>query len=186
VKKPRKVAMIGLAGGPAPWDDESFEIWTLNQAARLYKDKRIDLYFDIHDWGTANYEPDYLADAAVLDCAKVTPATYPYEEVKARYGLFLENSFPMMLYYAGIHGYEDLYLFGLNDSEFAGERAGLALYHAMGALRAEGRRVYLCNQYAMDYSGMYGYDNLQKTKLPEGFAFKERGRSWLPAVWPRE
>jgi hypothetical protein len=176
--KRRRVAIVGLAGTHdyAPFDDDAFEIWTLNQGARMFKDKRIDVYFDIHAWARANYRPDYLDDVAALKCLIVDPYTYPYKDVHARYGVFLENSIPMMLYYAGLQDIKDIYLFGLNDFEFTeNPRMGLALYHALGALRVEGRRVHLCNQYAMDYSGVYGFTDLQKTTLPHGFEFKERG-----------
>lgn len=186
-EKRRRVALVGLTNTAdfAPWDDDTFEWWTLNQGVRCFKGKHIDMYFDLHDWVSANYEPDYLPLVSELKCKVVTPDNYPYEKVWARYGAFLENSFPMMLYYAGLEDVKDIYIFGVNDGEFSDDkRAGWALYHAMGALRAEGRHVYLCNQYAMDYSGIYGFDNLQKTRLPQGFAFKERGVSYMPAVWP--
>jgi len=172
----RKVAIVGnnVNRVDAPWDDESYDFWIINGAIQDIAGRRIAKWFDLHDWSQANYLPDYLEHVPKdPDFDIVTMYEFPYAEVMAKYGYFWENSLPMMLGYAGYLEYTDIYLFGTEIGEFTDNpHMGFSLYHVMGALRREGRRVYLCNYSQMDTSGLYGYKDLVKTRLPDGFAFK--------------
>ena len=179
MKQANKVAIVGcyFSGNDAPWDDESFDMWTLNHGFRMYKDKRITVWFDLHDWDAANYQPQYLEDLPDKPKFKVIDTWgYPYKEIMARYGYNWENSIPLMMAYAGYLDYRSIYLFGLESVEFTDTPAMAAnLYRVMGALRAEGRKVYICNDAAMDHGTVYGLHGLQKTALPGGFSFKHKG-----------
>lgn len=55
----KKVAIVGWATSSrdqAPWDDESFDIWSCNELGMLLPDKRWDLWFDLHAWGPLSNE----------------------------------------------------------------------------------------------------------------------------------
>jgi hypothetical protein len=183
-KRPTKVAIVAMwfTGGDAPFDDESFEIWTLNHGCDKFRDRRIDKYFDLHRWDVANYMPlfaaarDYEAGYEII-----TPENYPYQEIIAKYGCFLRNSIPMMLAYAGYLDRKEIYVYGLESLEYTeSPEMGFSLYYILGALRAEGRKVWLMNQYTIDTGGIYGMVDLQKTQLGSGFYFKhDLARSYL-------
>ena len=175
-KKTKKVAIVGnyLTGKDAPWDDDSYDFWILNGDIKRIEDKRIAKWFDLHDWSIANYLPDYLRYVPANPTFDiVTMDEYPYREIMDRYGYLWENSIPMMMAYAGYLDYQYIYLFGGESSEFTdGPGMAASLYHIMGALRQEGRKVYLCNYAQMDIGGLYGFKDLQKTQIPAGFEFK--------------
>ena len=159
----------------APYEDPGFTIWTLNQKTKVSEGKRIDAYFDLHDWATANYTADYVEDIPWDTAGEViTTESYPYAEVFARYGYFWENSIPLMLGLAGYRDFKSIYLFGCEAQEFIDTpKMGWSLFHVIGALRREGRKVFFANEYAMDYSGIYGFKDMQKTQIPRrGFKFK--------------
>ena len=173
----RKLAIVGcyFTSIDAPFDDPGFEIWTLNQNIEHLKDKRIDVYFDLHDWESANYRPDYVDlipwDREGLEI--INTVNYPYAEVCARYGFFWENSLPLMLGLAGHRDFKAIYLYGCEREEFiTSPKMGWSLFHVIGALRREGCQVFFVNEYALDYSGIYGFKDLQKTSLGKGFKFK--------------
>ena len=173
-----KVAIVGCypTRAEAPFDDDSFDIWTLNGDIRTYEEEHVHTWFDLHDWDIANYEPEYLdeiPDKPQFDIVNMD--NFPYTTLSKRYGYFWENSIPMMMAYAGLQGYHYIYLFGLSEGgEFADNPQMVHnLFHVMGALRAEGRRVYLVNYSRLDTHDFYGYKDLQKTRIPVGFRFKE-------------
>lgn len=178
-KKPQnKLAIVAcyLTGHDAPFEDETFDIWTLNHGHKQYKGSRIDKWFDLHDWQQANYEPEYL-DAVPADPSYevINTKNFPYFEVCAQYGYLWENSIPLMMAYAGCLGYHYIYLFGAESREFANTpKMGYSLYHIVGMLRAEGRKVYFVNQYVLDDSRIYGLGGLDYDWLPSGFRRKEK------------
>ncbi|KKK95075.1 hypothetical protein LCGC14_2676440 [marine sediment metagenome] len=175
-EKIRKVAIVGnhITSRDAPWDDEAFDFWIINGAIKDVEGKRVAKWFDLHDWSIANYTPDYLKHIPVKPAFDiVTMDEYPYREIMDRYGYLWENSIPMLMAYAGYLDYRHIYIFGCEGNEYTDAPLMAAnLYHIMGALRQEGRKVYLCNYSQMDTGGLYGYKNLQKTRIPAGFEFK--------------
>ena len=59
--KRNKLAIVALGESAtlAPWEDKSYDIWTMNAGCQAYRDKRIDLLFDMHIWQSADYVPYY-------------------------------------------------------------------------------------------------------------------------------
>lgn len=171
----RKLAIVGLSRGSinAPFNDKSFEIWTLNRGCRLYKKKRIDKYFDLHDWEESNYLPDYLSFINETKYEFINTENYPLEGIIEQYGCFLKNSIPMILAYAGYKDYRDIYLWGCDKEEYEDNiEMGFSLYYILGQLRKEKRNVYLVNQFNLDDSEIYGFMNMERTRIPKGFYFK--------------
>lgn len=179
-KKPKnnKVAIIACysTGLDAPFEDETFDIWTLNHGVKVYRDRRIDKWFDLHNWYNANYSPEYLDWVLPNPPYEIVDTkNYPYTEIMERYGYLWSNSIPMMLAYAGYLGYKYIYLFGAERREFANTpEMGYSLYHVCGMLRAEGRKVYFANSYVLDDSAIYGLQDLSNDWLPAGFRRKEK------------
>ena len=175
-KRADKCAIVGCYNtmADAPWGDKDFDIWILNRAIRDYAESGIAAWFDLHDWDGANYQPLYLGyvpDEPDFDIVSIDE--YPYREIQDKYGYLWENSIPMMAAYAGLLDYKSIYMDGIEDGEFIDNpQMGFSLYHIIGALRQEGRKVYLCNYSRLDAGGLYGYKDMQKTRIPRGFYFK--------------
>ena len=109
----KKVAILGKLPTKlkAPFDDKSWDIWTLN-----YQNEkelpRIDLWFDIH-----RIKPNPRADIKLND--------YPLEEaIELVGGKYFNGSVAYMIAYAILKDYREIALYGMmfdNDKE---SRAG--------------------------------------------------------------
>ena len=99
----KKVAILGKLQSKfnAPFEDEEWDIWTLNKHTDFDKLPRITLLFDIH----AN-KPYEKAD--------ITRKNYPFEEAeKLVGGQYFNNSISYMIAYAILKGYEEIALYGM-------------------------------------------------------------------------
>lgn len=138
----------------APWDDESFEIWTLGN--RYDKYPRFDRLFEIHDNLEKHHPvyPDFLIKQGVpvvvgekfpkKDASNVE--VYPYKAVQDLIGdEYLTSSSAAMLAYALLHGYQDIYLFGvdmaIDDHEYFWQRPCMEFWVGF----AKGRGVNIIN-----------------------------------------
>lgn len=113
VPKRRKIALVGTAASSrldAPFDDESWEIWTLGCGVEFCK--RIDKLFEVHTqhvleeanaWtGLVPYlkkhGKDTILGHANSEFPDATP--YPIEQMTAKYGRYFTSSIAYMLAYA--------------------------------------------------------------------------------------
>lgn len=105
-----KVAILGKLENKlkAPFNDDSWDIWTMNYHTDEDKLPRIDLWFDIH----SKY-PNPKAN--------ITRENYPFEEAKKLVGgNYFNNSVSYMIAYAILKGYKTIALYGMrfeNDKE---------------------------------------------------------------------
>lgn len=104
----KKVAILGKLPTKfkAPFDDLTYDIWTLNHHKDGYGLKRITEWFDIH----AN---------AKNQKATITRSNYPFKDVENLLGgNYFNNSVSYMIAYAILQGYELIELYGMR---FQGE-----------------------------------------------------------------
>ena len=101
--KNNKVAILGKLQTKfkAPFDDKSFDIWTLNFHKDYDKLPRIDLLFDIHE---KNFNPK----------ADIKRTNYPFEEAEMLLGgNYFNNSISYMIAFAILKGYKEIVLYGM-------------------------------------------------------------------------
>jgi len=181
--KNKKVAIVGLSWNRknAPFEDKSFDIWTMNHGIYLFGNRHIDICFDMHNWNTAEYSVNYYEvylKKVKLKFPIVVPEynknilskqiVYPAKEVIAECGHNIRNSVPAMIMYAYLKGYEYIYLFGMDDNEFTKyPDMGFSLYYVLGFVRGKGLKVYFCNDYKMDEEYFYGYKKLKVSNIRE-------------------
>ena len=99
----KKVAILGKIDTKyfAPFDDESFDIWSMNIHADADKIPRVDLWFDIH----AN-KPNPNAD--------IKRENFPFSDAEQLVGgQYFNNSVSYMIAYAILKGYEEIALYGM-------------------------------------------------------------------------
>ena len=130
-------------------------------------------YFDLHDWARANYLPEYLINIRYDKYEVISVDEYPLEEIINQYGCYLKNSIPMILAYAGYENFKEIYLWGCDREEYINNpEMGFSLYYILGQLRKEGRKVFIVNQFNLDNGEIYGFMNMKRYHIPEGFYFK--------------
>lgn len=103
MEKNKKVALLGKLPTKfkAPFDDLSYDIWTLNKHIDEGHFKRIDEWFDIH---SKNISPK----------ATITRSNYPFKEVESLLGgNFFNNTVSYMIAYAILKGYKQIELYGM-------------------------------------------------------------------------
>ena len=99
----KKVAILGKLQTKfkAPFNDKTYDIWTMNKHFDYDKIPRVTLLFDIH----ARY-PNPLAN--------ITRENYPFKEAeKLLGGNYFNNSVSYMIAYAILKGYEEIELYGM-------------------------------------------------------------------------
>ena len=105
--KKNKVAILGKVGTKfkAPFEDESWDIWSMNIHSDAAKLPRVDLWFDIH----AN-EPNPNAD--------IKRANYPFKEAENLLGgQYFNNTVSYMIAYAILKGYKEIALYGMKFND---------------------------------------------------------------------
>ena len=103
MERNKKVAMLGKLPTKfkAPFDDSSYDIWTLNHHEDENRLKRVTEWFDIHE-GNNNKK------------ATITRSNYPFDDVeKLVGGNYYNNSVSYMIAYAILKGYEQIELYGM-------------------------------------------------------------------------
>lgn len=128
----KKIAIVGRAPDTmnmAPFDDPSWEIWSLSNAASIGAIKRWDVWFELHDldegqkrWQKAYW--DWLATDHGKPLFIAAPhahvphgIVYPWQQVFNRFGRYFNNSIAEMLAIALLEGCTDLGLYGVNMAQ---------------------------------------------------------------------
>jgi hypothetical protein len=160
--KRKKVAIVGFATNTlhlVPWNDPTFEIWGLNQGY-LHMHRRADRWFEMHmPEATADVrDPAYLTWlSAVRDfpiyMIQTNPeipnaVRYPIEAAIAsagpRHRDYFTSSPAFMLAVAGLEGFEEVHLYGINlaiGDEYFFEKACAEYW--IGLLEGRGVNVYV-------------------------------------------
>lgn len=195
IKKNEKVAIVGFAPSwnEAPFEDESFDVWGINELYIQAKGKRFTHWFEIHDpespskktekhwdWLKQCQLPLYMREAYPQFPKAIA---YPRQEVKAMVNKnFLEsgskytdfsNQITWMILLAIYQGYKEIHVYGVDmaqQSEYAWQRSSCQF--ALGLAVGKGIKVHiphtseLC-KYPMDYG--FETDNanrhLTKTRI---------------------
>ena len=183
----KTVAMVGMAHttrGFAPWDDESVEIWTLNESPskRFGYVKRVTRHFQLHakwnydrdtnqndpehrDWLRAQTDfPIYMQE---VDPDVPMSVKYPWDEVCEFFKISptdddhwkeFTSTFPYMLALAMLEGFDRVEVYGFemgSETEYAYQRSSAHLF--MGIMRG----VWLCTGkpdiYIPDKSRLLGW-----------------------------
>ena len=171
-----KLAIVGLIEPEcydAPFDDPHYDIWTMNGGCGLFRNQRIDLLFDMHDWVKADYVPNYYDwlqkqdyDYPVMksrpDKALKNVELYPRKEIIAEHGCNFKNTISYMIAYAHYIFYKQVFIYGTNGDEFEQNISMLkSLYEIVGRVRAMGMAVYFVADSQPTRRDMYGYDKLE-------------------------
>lgn len=128
----KKIAIVGRAPSSmnlAPFDDPEWEIWSLSNAASLNLIKRWDRWFELHnlDEGVKRWGPEYKEWLAKdhgkpLYISAPNPIApygtpYPWEQVFAKFGRYLNNSISEMICLAAIEGATHIGLYGVDMAQ---------------------------------------------------------------------
>jgi len=138
----KKVAIVGtsMSWMKAPYEDESVEIWGVNNGYVQLQGKRKTRWFDVHhlehrDDGNwyRRWEPsfrgqkvnDYIEDLKKLECPVYmqqewpeipNSKRFPIEEVTKYFGMYITNSIAMQFAYALTQGFGEIQLWGIDMS----------------------------------------------------------------------
>lgn len=146
----RKVAIVGGAltsQGLAPYDDESWEIWGLNEIPL----PRVDRMFELHTWDkvsasekvwlTANTTVPVYMHHPVDDVSMAV--RYPSEAIRKEFPSYFTSSVPWMIALAIYEGVDELAVYGVDafDDEHVPFRA--AIEYFIGVATGRGIPVYV-------------------------------------------
>lgn len=181
---PLKVAIVGKAPSTlldAPYDDETWEIWTLSNNAQLGEAKRWSRHFEIHDpanfrdnrnrtayWKWLCSEPADARPIYMWDHLEGVPASVPYplDSIVERFGGYFNNTVSYLITLALLEGVRELALYGVDmavgggmpNAEYSHQRPSCEYF--IGWARGMGVKCYvppksdLCKVRAL-----YGFTN---------------------------
>ena len=170
----KKVAICGFAASTrmlAPWDDETWEIWGLNQLYRHIP--RADRWFDIHrNWREDNVEgtdhPRWLAECGMpiymVETIPEIPTSlrFPLERAIAEVSnvRYFTSTVAYMLALAIMEGFEELALFGIDlvvGTEYQWQKS--CVEFLLGVAHGRGMTVRLPKQSALLHAyHLYGFE----------------------------
>jgi hypothetical protein len=168
-----KVAIVGFATSSrdlAPFDDPSYEIWTLNQLYRHVP--RSTRHFDIHcNWQEDNVEgtdhAGWIKDAPIptymMDAHPEFPnvVRYPIERVIKNAGIdYFTSTVAFEVGLAMAEGFKEIALFGIDlivGTEYSVQKANLEFW--LGMAHARGINVRIpCESALLKQQYRYGYE----------------------------
>jgi hypothetical protein len=158
-----KLAIVG--GGStrlnAPFEDKTFDIWSTFSVGQELP--RVDACFEIHD---GVYSPEKLqALGCKIYMKEVTIPNgerFPIEELEKNYGKRFNGTVVMILAYAIMRGYEEIWLYGVDFSADAEYSRRNMFYWMMGFATAVGAKIVIpeggllydtCKTYAYEDDG---------------------------------
>ena len=181
-----KVAIVGMHArtrDDAPYKDLDFEIWVSNEMPGYVP--RFDVLFEVHDFrefqakkrNTMHYDwmkenikhPIYMSK--VYDEIPMS-IVYPYQDVIAEYGDYINSTVVLQFLLAGLMGYEEIHFYGVEMStkeEKYGSQRECFIHHLgyfMGLRKATGRPIiYLPkNTELLKSTHVYGRDGSEQLK----------------------
>ncbi len=176
IEAAEKVAIIGKALSSrelAPYDDESWEIWTLSDMVPAGLAPRFTRHFEIHpfDWLSQGQEEYFDWLRAISDApiyvrseleAKQLPAgvALPVDEMVAKYGRYFTNTVSWMIATAIESGAKEIGLWGIDmaqEPEYKAQRPSCEYF--LGWARGAGIKVVIPAQSDLLKSArLYGID----------------------------
>ena len=173
----KKLAIVGTASSwkDAPYDDDEFEIWAMNDMYDLVP--RFDVLFDIHDIDFIKSYVSRISKTFHYDNLKrigenqqiwmqnqdkdiKLSSTYPLEDMIKKYGRYFTNSVSYMLALAMDSGFEVINIYGVNmtgGGEYQDQKPSCEYF--IGLARGQGIEVYLPEQSdLLKANFMYGYE----------------------------
>ena len=164
---PLKVAIVGKAPSSfadAPYDDGTWEIWTLSNNAQLGEAKRWSRHFEIHplenfsnDPARSNYwewlrsEPAGARPIYTQGQATAVPASvaYPIEACVERFGTYFNNTVSYLLAFAIMEGAKEIAIYGVDmavgghdpNAEYSHQRPSCE--YMIGVARGMGIKTYV-------------------------------------------
>ncbi len=159
VKGKDKVCIIGFADSKvqAPYDDESYEFWGVNEMWYDKSVKKCDVLFELHDykwivegkrlkehikWLRENREVPVFMQRHYDDIPLSFP--YPKDDIIKRFGSYFTNTISWEIALAIHLGYKEIRIYGVNmanDVEYASQRPSCEYF--IGLARGMGIEVYL-------------------------------------------
>jgi len=160
-EKRKKVAIVGKAPsslGFAPYDDDTFEIWTLSDLVPCGQAKRYDRHFELHpvEWfeERATRGCRYLEWMQGIDDkplylrqphdALPNGVLFPKEAVVEKFGTYFTNTVSWMIAFAIYEGFEEIHVYGVDmacDDEYAHQRPSCEYF--LGWAAGAGIKIYL-------------------------------------------
>jgi hypothetical protein len=192
-EKKRRIALVGTAQSTmrdAPFDDDSWEIWTLGAGIEFCK--RIDKLFEMHtqhvleaagSWDGLFPTMEKMKDKLILGHKNplLPEATlYPLHDVVVEYGQYFTSSIAFMIAYAIEQQPEAIGLWGIDmmgDEEYIQQRA--CCEYLLGFARASGIVLSIADQspllqaeriYAFEHTRLSAGINIMRRELNEGIA----------------
>jgi hypothetical protein len=186
------IVAYGESMDKTPWDDESFDLFTLNAAHRLFDPGRASLWFQMHRPGSGHGhidDPDHVAwlsgwtgcPVFMLEKYEGVPssAAFPIDNVTSDCGPgrhFYASSIDFMVAYALYQRYSEIHLYGVDmlGPLYQAKKHSLGYY--LGVARGRGVAVAMTEECSMlRYTHIYGYEdepgeNKKLVKHLEGFA----------------
>jgi len=180
--KKKKVAILGTVAhyALAPFDDESFEIWGINDLYLSEGVKRWDRWFQLHHPGYytgrgagATYE-EMLATYSKWDCPVylfqkhpqiANSLAFPYEKLVKEFGDYFNNTISWIIAFAIHEGFKEIHIYGVDmstHSEYGTQRPSCEYF--LGLARGRGIKVYIPPESTLLKTRfLYGYEAEQKS-----------------------
>lgn len=107
-----KLAILGKLDTKykAPFNDDSFDIWSVNKHCDEANIPRVDVWFDLHK---EMVKPD----------ADINRENFPFDDVENLLGgNYFNNSISYLIAYAILQGYKEIHLYGMRFNSEGEER----------------------------------------------------------------
>jgi len=154
-----KICIVGFAPGRelAPYADDSFEFWGVNEMYMAKEVKKIDVLFELHDLKWIKEGKRYKEHFAWLRDQRKIPIVmqkhfdeipnsvpYPRKEIEEAYGAYFTNTISWEIALAIRCKVKEIHIYGVNmatDIEYQSQRPSCEYY--IGLARGKGIEVYL-------------------------------------------
>jgi hypothetical protein len=170
----KKIAIVGKAPsslGLAPYEDSSWQIWTLSDLVFCKQSPKFDVHFELHATnqlaGPRKPYLDWLASitdkpVVVRECNDDIPfgVAYPKDYIVEKFGGYFTNSVSWMIALAIDMQPSEIGIWGVDmacNDEYAHQRPSCEYF--LGVAAGRGIEVYVPSQSdLLKCSGLYGFD----------------------------
>jgi len=154
----KKICIVGFAPGReiAPYDDDSFEFWGVNEMHFDTAVRKIDVLFELHDYKwlcegkRQEGHIDWLRTATIpimmqeffTDIPMSIP--FPRKPIEEKYGSYFTNTISWEIALAMDLGAEEIHIYGVNmatEIEYQSQRPSCEYY--IGLAMGKGIKVYI-------------------------------------------
>lgn len=178
--KKEKVAIVGFAGssiGLAPFNDDSFEIWGVNELYKVVP--KVDVLFELHDYEMLANKDRNPAHLEWLRQAKIpvfmqkhfddipSSVPFPLDDITDEFGRYFTNTISYEIALALQLGFKEIHLYGVDmatNSEYGGQRPSVEYF--LGVAVGRGVKVHIpaqCDLLKTAY--LYGFEDKSSTLM---------------------